>query len=129
MRLRVRSVVRDVSPTRKTGSRSWPSGPRRNKIGRLRRVAGSHRVVPLRVEAMAGDREGVDVFAGVFDAGGVLAGVKDTVDGQAGFGGEGSELDLPGADAVPVGPAAVGADEKPLGVRVAGFADGGPPGP
>src|SRR6266508_34274 len=62
-------------------------GPRRNKIGRLRRVAGSHRVVPLRVEAMAGDREGVDVFAGVFDAGGVLAGVKDTVDGQAGSGG------------------------------------------
>jgi hypothetical protein len=58
-----------------------PKGSRRNKVGRLRRVGGSHRVVPLWVEAMAGDREGVDVFAGVFDAGGVLASVKDTVDG------------------------------------------------
>ena len=61
--------------------RATAKGLRRNKIGRLRRVAGSHRVVPLRMEAMAADREGVDVFTGVFDAGGVLAGVKDTVDG------------------------------------------------
>jgi hypothetical protein len=36
------------------------------------------------VEIVAGDGQGVDVFLGVFDAGGVLVGVEDTVDGQSG---------------------------------------------
>jgi len=31
-------------------------GPRRNKFGGLRRVTGSHRVVPVGVEVVAGDR-------------------------------------------------------------------------
>lgn len=46
----------------------------------------SDRVVPIGMEIVAGDGQGVDVFTGVFDAGGVLAGVKDAVDGQAGCG-------------------------------------------
>jgi len=41
----------------------------------LRRVVGSHRVVPVWVEVVAGDGEGVDGLSGVFDAGWVLAGV------------------------------------------------------
>src|ERR1035437_4372250 len=47
---------------------------------------------------------------------------------QAGFGGERGELDLPGPDPGSVGPAAVGADQEPLRGRVAGAADGVPPG-
>jgi hypothetical protein len=47
---------------------------------------------------------------------------------QAGVGGEGCELDLPGPDPGSVGPAAAGADQEPLRGRVADAADGVPPG-
>ena len=40
-------------------------------------------------------------------------------DRQAGLGGEHGEFDLPGADSVAVGAAAVGADQEPAGVGVA----------
>ena len=48
-------------------------------------------------------------------------------DRQAGLGGQFGELDLPGADPVSVGAAAVGADQQPVRVGVAIFADGLPP--
>ena len=38
-------------------------------------------------------------------------------DGQRGLGGERGQLDLPGADPVAVGAAAVGADQQPIGMR------------
>ena len=126
------------------------------------------------------DRQGVNVFGRVCDAGGVLIGVEDTMDGepgrrcgvadqvddhpvalqwlcapvhgdlgeqpvfdfvpfagargqvadgdpQPGLGGERGQLDLPGADPVAVGAAAVGADQQPIGMRVAAPPDGIPP--
>src|SRR5664280_1189146 len=60
-----------------------------------------------------------------------LAGAGRTVgDGhrQVGVGGAGCELDLPGPDPGPAGPAAVGADQEPLRAWVADAADGLPPG-
>jgi hypothetical protein len=48
-------------------------------------------------------------------------------DRQAGLAGEFGELDLPGPDPVSGGPAAVGADQQPVGGRVAIRADGFPP--
>ena len=59
-----------------------------------------------------------------------IAGARGQVadgDGQPGLGGERGQLDLPGADPVAVGAAAVGADQQPIGMRVAAPPDGVPP--
>src|SRR5205085_599945 len=59
-----------------------------------------------------------------------LAGARWQVangDRQPGFGGEPGQLDLPGPDPAAVGSAGVGADQQPVGVRVAVGADGVPP--
>ena len=48
-------------------------------------------------------------------------------DGQAGFGGQSSEVGLPRSDAVSVGSAGVGGDQKPGGVAEAVLAHLVPP--
>src|SRR5664280_960957 len=50
-------------------------------------------------------------------------------DGEPGLGCRGGQLGLPLPGAVAVGPAAVGGDQQPARVRVAGLAGAGPPGP
>ncbi len=72
------SAWRGERTRRKEWSRG--KGPRRNSGGVLRRVGLRFQgVVPVAVEVVAGDREGVDVFLGVFEADGVLVGVEDAV--------------------------------------------------
>ena len=68
-------------------------GSRRNNLGRCRRVGwcGRDGVVPLSVEVVAGDREGVDLFFGVLDADGVGAGVEFGADGEPGGGAGGTD--------------------------------------
>src|SRR5271165_2191278 len=153
-----RNVERDPSQ----GERLATKDARQNNLG-SRRVCRLDGVVPLAVELVACDRQGVNVFGRVCDAGGVLIGVEDTMDGEPGrrccvadqvddhpvalqwssapvhgdlgeqpvfdfvpfagargqvadgdgqpaLGGERGQLDLPGADPVAVGAAAVGAD-------------------
>lgn len=72
---------------------SFGKGPRRNSLGWCWRVGrwSAQGVVPFAVEVVAGDREGVDLFVGVFDADGVGPGVEFGADGEPGGGAGGAD--------------------------------------